>query len=481
MFYFVSKTLEMSPTDQLVLQQMVPSSARFTLLLVERLRLAAPSILKELNLFKVAIEDLDRSKIMDILVTADETANANVDRDAVVKMNMDQATETWRSIVTDMKWNPECKDFIFTVSENYSEISSRNADDKTVKVNMNDIKDGTIILVDEKWFKVLKRILHEHQSIQRLWLDSQSKKMEPKTVPEERGINDSKTDIFDKQFDTRNLDNEINGKEAHGNEYQLKSNENSTIDKTAKIQEVTEKKIDSLLNQIRTRIHDMVIKQQEIENLKAQVKRLVIGYHDTLSVANESPVMSSAKQTLENRSNFQKPEQITQQALEADLKNQMNDWTSKSQFFDESSGVKAESYSLSPTNQNTKSEKFSPYEKKLPTNSMQKIEMESSEQQNDDLQTRLSKQISHESENLESKTFGNMPNKKNHQYRTSLKRERRCWICNGVGHEKKDCPSNKQNRKTEKKPEKQTKSVRCFNCNEFGHFAKNCHLADQRK
>ena len=68
MFYFVSKTLEMSPTDQLVLQQMVPFSARFTLLLLERLRLAAPSILKELNLFKVAIEDLDRSKIMDILV-----------------------------------------------------------------------------------------------------------------------------------------------------------------------------------------------------------------------------------------------------------------------------------------------------------------------------------------------------------------------------------------------------------------------------
>ena len=364
----------MSPTDQLVLQQMVPSSARFTLLLVERLRLAAPSILKELNLFKVAIEDLDRSKIMDILVTADETTNANVDRNAVVKMNMEQATETWRSIVTDMKWNPECKDFIFTVSENYSEISSRNADDKTVKVNMNDIKNGTIILVDEKWFKVLKRILHEHQSIQRLWLDSQSKKMEPKTVPEERGINDSKTDIFGKQFDTRNLDNEINGKEAHRNEYQLKSNENSTIDKTAKIQEVRKKQIDSLLNQIRTRIHDMVIKHQEIENLKTQVKRLVIGYHDKPSVTNKSPVISSTKQTLENRNHFQKPEQITQQALEADLKNQMNDWTSKSQFCDESSGVKAESYSLSPTNQNT----FSPREKKLPTITMQKIEIESS-------------------------------------------------------------------------------------------------------
>ena len=249
MFYFVSKTLEMSPTDQLVLQQMVPSSARFTLLLVERLRLAAPSILKELNLFKVAIEDLDRSKMMDILVAADETTNANVDRDAVVKMNMEQATETWRSIVTDMKWNPECKDFIFTVSENNSEISSRlNADDKTVKVNMNDIKNGTIILVDEKWFKVLKQIAHEQQSLHRLWLDSQSKKMEPKTVPEKRGINDSKTDTFGEQFHTRKLGKEINEKEASEYDYQLQSNESSNINKMTKMQEFRKKQIDSLLD-----------------------------------------------------------------------------------------------------------------------------------------------------------------------------------------------------------------------------------------
>ena len=159
----------MSPTDQLVLQQMVPSSARFTLLLVERLRLAAPSILKELNLFKVAIEDLDRSMMMDILVTADETTNANVDRDAVVQMNMEQATEAWRSIVRDMKWNPECKDFIFTVSEDNSKISSRlNADDKTVKRNINDIKNETIILVDEKWFKVVRQIVQEQESLNRL-------------------------------------------------------------------------------------------------------------------------------------------------------------------------------------------------------------------------------------------------------------------------------------------------------------------------
>lgn len=94
--------------------------------------------------------------------------------------------------------------------------------------------------------------------------------------------------------------------------------------------------IDSLLFQIRTRIHDMVTKQQEIENLKAQVKRLVIGYHDKPSIANESPIMGSAKRPLKNRIHFQKQEKITQQALEADLRSQMNDWTAESRFFDQS-------------------------------------------------------------------------------------------------------------------------------------------------
>ena len=477
MFYFVSKTLEMSPTDQLVLQQMVPSSARSTLLLVERLRLAAPSILKELNLFKVAIEDLDRSKMMDILVAADETTNANVDRDAVVKMNIEQATETWRSIVTDMKWNPECKDFIFTVSEINSEISSRlNADDKTEKMNMNDIKNGTIILVDEKWFKVLKQIAHEQQSLHRLWLDSQSKKMEPKTVPEKRGINDSKTDTFGEQFHTRKLDKEINEKEAREYDYQLQSNESSKINKMTKMQEFRKKQIDSLLDQIRIRIHDLVTRHQEIENLKAQVKRLVIGYHDKPSVT-KSTVMTSTKESLEYRSNLLKQDEITQQALEADLKNQMNDWTSKSQFFDESSDVKAESYSVPPKIQNSKSGNISSSANVLPR-SMENVEKK--EQQNDDSQTRSSRPTSHGSETLESENMVNMANRKNHQYQTSLKRDRRCWICNGVGHQKKDCSSNETNRKTKKKPEKQNKSIRCFNCNGFGHFAKNCHLANQR-
>ena len=45
--------------------------------------------------------------MMDILVAANETTNAKVDENAAVKMNMEQATETWRSIVTDKRWNPE--------------------------------------------------------------------------------------------------------------------------------------------------------------------------------------------------------------------------------------------------------------------------------------------------------------------------------------------------------------------------------------
>ena len=149
----------------------------------------------------------------------------------------------------------------------------------------------------------------------------------------------------------------------------------------------------------------MVIKNQEIENLKDQVKRLVIGYHDGLNVNDDSIVMSSTKQSLENRSHLRKQEKITQQALEADLKDQMNDWTSKSEFFDESSDVKSEN-------------------------------------------------------------IVNMSDRKNHQYRKSPNRDRRCWICGEIGHQKKNCPE-------------KNKPIQCFNCNGFGHIARNCHLTDQ--
>ena len=132
---------------------------------------------------------------------------------------------------------------------------------------------------------------------------------------------------------------------------------------------------------------------------------------------------------------------------------------------------------LSQTNQNTKSEKFTPDEKKLPSNSMQKIEKESVEQANNDncsSNPSPRKPVSMRSENILNKS-----NRKNCQYQKSPKSDRRCWICNGVGHQKKDCPSNKRSGKNGKNPEKQNKPIQCFNCNEFGHFARNCPLADR--
>ena len=398
MFYFVSKTLEMSPTDQLVLQQMVPSSARFTLLLVEKLRLAAPGILKELNIFKVAIEDLDRSNMMDILVAANETTNAKVDENAAVKMNMEQATETWRSIVTDKRWNPECKDFIFTSCGCNSNISSKFvADEQTVKVNIKEIKNGTPIIVVSEEFEALKQMDHKRKSQDRKWLGSRSKRLQTATIEERENV-ESRTDLFGGQF----------SQEARGNKTGVRSIQtdgSSNASTVVKTQELRKVHIDSLLEQIRSRIHDMVIKNQEIENLKAQVKRLVIGYHDGLNVNNNSIAMSRTKQSLENRSHLRKQEKITQQALEADLKDQMNDWTSKSEFFDESSDVKSEN-------------------------------------------------------------IVNMSDRKNHQYRKSPNRDRRCWICGEIGHQKKNCPE-------------KNKPIQCFNCNGFGHIARNCHLTDQ--
>ena len=130
-----------TPTTMLVPQQMVPSSAGLTFLLVEDVRLAAPKIFLELDLNKVAIAGLDRAQMKDILVTADETTDAIVEQDNK-RLNLEQATEKWRELVTEMGWNSECKEYIFTVSGKYGKISNKTvAAGKTVAFDIASLND----------------------------------------------------------------------------------------------------------------------------------------------------------------------------------------------------------------------------------------------------------------------------------------------------------------------------------------------------
>ena len=98
------------------LQQMVPSSAQLRFQKIDKqMRRAVPIMFLGMDLFKCAIHGLDRLKIKDILTTAHENMDVIVDTDEIKRMNMEQATELWQEIVTDMGWNPLCKYFIFKV------------------------------------------------------------------------------------------------------------------------------------------------------------------------------------------------------------------------------------------------------------------------------------------------------------------------------------------------------------------------------
>ena len=60
------------------------------------------------------------------------------------------------------------------------------------------------------------------------------------------------------------------------------------------------------------------------------------------------------------------------------------------------------------------------------------------------------------------------------QYQKSNDNERKCWICNKPGHQKKDCPDRFNKRETKTKSGSRDKPMQCYKCTGLGHFAKQC-------
>ena len=273
------------PTTMLVPQQMVPSSAGLTFLLVEDVRLAAPKIFLELNLNKVAIAGLNRAQMKDILVTADESTDAIVEQ-GNKRLNFDEATEKWREIVTEMGWNSECKEFIFTVSGNYGKISSKTvAAGKTIAFDIAELNDGTPILFDSDWFDALKNVTRKRPSHDITWSEAEPKKQEEETeanrnqVPETEQTEDKESQIerLQAELEEANLKGEKRAQEIteyYQNRVQvLQNNMNAMAEDDVQTEELEKKRIESLQTELQTQRHDMVIKNQEIENLKSQTEQ----------------------------------------------------------------------------------------------------------------------------------------------------------------------------------------------------------------
>ena len=147
------------------LQQMVPSSAQLRFQKIDKqMRRAVPVMFLGMDLFKCAIHGLDRSKLTDILTTAHENMDVIVDIGKLKRINTEQATELWQEIVTNMGWNPVCKDYIFTVSGNTGKISSKMvADGTAVKMNNVSLDDETPILFDSDWCEKFKQMTRQNK------------------------------------------------------------------------------------------------------------------------------------------------------------------------------------------------------------------------------------------------------------------------------------------------------------------------------
>ena len=339
-----------SSTTMLVPQQMVPSTARLTFLLVERLRLAAPKIFLGLDLNKVAIDGLNRSQMKDILVTADETTDAIVENGGKT-LNMEQATSKWREIVTDMGWNPECKSYIFTVSGKNGKISSKTvAAGKTVALNIDELIDGTPILFDSDWFDTFNNISRKRSSHEITWVEVEPKKQEQETeanrdlVPEteESEDKDSKIErlqealqIWEQALQEEKLKGERREKEMT-DYYEkrvevLQSNINAIAEDNTQAEERDKKRVESLQIELQTQKHDMVIKNQEIEKLKTLTEQRNV---ENANIKQQLAQLRESIQALKQERPI-KQEKKSDSELEHSVERSMADWSMVSESDDE--------------------------------------------------------------------------------------------------------------------------------------------------
>ena len=283
------------------LQQMVPSSAQLRFQKLDKqMRCAVPNIFLGMDLFKCAIHGLDRSKMKDILTTAHENMDVIVETDKLKRINMEQATELWQEIVTDMEWNPVCKDFIFTVSGKTGKISSKTvADGKAVKVDIVTLDDGTPILFDSDWCEKFTQLTRKRKSHDITWEETEPKKQEPETdnnrdmVPDDSQAEESETEeaqteeaqtdknqihelqellqaeIFKGEEREHMLRQELR-KQKEVYEKRIQSHldhQNAMADDIEEAGKLDQKRIESLKTEIQTQKHALVLKNQQVEDL----------------------------------------------------------------------------------------------------------------------------------------------------------------------------------------------------------------------
>ena len=400
------------------LQQMVPSSAQLHFQKLDKqVRRAVPVMFMGMDLFKCAIHGLNRSKMKDILTTAHENLDVIVDTDNLKWMNLEQATELWQEIVTDMGCNPICKDYISTVSGNTGRISSKiMANGKAVKVNIVSLDDGTPILFDSDWCEKFKQSTRMPKSQDISWQEIEIKKQEPvidnnrDVVPGSKDIHSDKNQIYEpgellqeklEGEERRNiLREELQNRDVYERRIQLNLKNQNEIADDVEAAKLDHKRIKSLQMEFQTQKDALVIQNQQIHDLKIRLERNAL---EKVDIKNQLTELRESVQALNQA------QQIEKENTEASL----TDWH------------------MALT--------------------------DSEDEQKQSTSTQRRKAIATVAKNEVTATLQQIP----------------CWICEKQGHLTKDCPGNSSPKET--KTLKGNKSnAKCYSCGGTGHFKQEC-------
>ena len=144
--------------------------------MVEDLKPRVPELLLGCELMKIPINVLDRTKMTDILKTAEETLDVimNLDEEGLSRMTMSTATDKWIEVCSDKEWNSMLKEFIFVLGAKKGKISGpclSSSKKLITQFSLGDLSDDTPILLDSIWFEMYE----EHNNKKRIKFDKRSR------------------------------------------------------------------------------------------------------------------------------------------------------------------------------------------------------------------------------------------------------------------------------------------------------------------
>ena len=177
-----------------ILFQACDTGMRFTF--VEDLRDRMPDVLMGCQLLKLPIDQLDRSKLTDVLKTAmaHDDIIVNCEEEQFGRMTMETATKVWVEVCQSHEW--ECKDFLIFIGGK-GEICKPLKRFKSLmkQIKIEELQDSCPILLDTDWCEKLSDLGNKKRGLSEVSWSEESMFIQQPKKPDTQNKSEKKCDL----------------------------------------------------------------------------------------------------------------------------------------------------------------------------------------------------------------------------------------------------------------------------------------------